>query len=121
MAGCTAHPQHIHDDRLKERSLNEPKPRGRPAKPSRTLDDEIAETEARLQALREKQQEEKARRERDANRGKILAFIQAEGLDAAAPEQWQAVLPKLRQLLKLEAPAHKDAEPAEASGDQAQA
>lgn len=104
--------------------MNEPKPRGRPAKPLRTLDDEIAETEARLQALREKQQEEKARRERDANRDKILAFIEAEGLDAAAPEQWQAVLPKLRQLLKVEAPAAKDAGPsnaAEATGDLAQA
>ena len=104
--------------------MNEPKTRGRPAKPSRTLDDEIAETEARLQALREKQQEEKDRRERDAHRGKILALIEAEGLDAAAPEQWMAVLPKLRQLLKIEAPASKDAEPsepAEATGDLAQA
>jgi len=91
--------------------LNEPKPRGRPAKPARTLDEEIAETEARLQALREKQQEEKDRRERDANRGKIMALIQAEGLDAAAPEQWQAVLPQLRQLLKIEAPAATRAEP----------
>jgi hypothetical protein len=106
--------------------LNEPKTRGRPAKPSRTLDDEIAEAEARLQALRGKQQEEKERRERDANRGKILALIEAEGLDAAAPEQWQAVLPKLRQLLKIEAPvqASKDPEPAptqETTGDLAQA
>ena len=53
-----------------------------------------------------------------------LAFIEAEGLDAAAPEQWQAVLPKLRQLLKVEAPAAKDAGPsnaAEATGDLAQA
>lgn len=101
--------------------MNEPKTRGRPAKPPRTLDDEIAETEARLQALREKQQEEKDRRERDANRDRILALIQAEGLDAAAPEQWQAVLPQLRQLLKIEVPAPKDAEPAEATGAPAQA
>lgn len=101
--------------------MNEPKTRGRPAKPPRTLDDEIAETEARLQALREKQQEEKDRRERNANRDRILALIQAEGLDAAAPEQWQAVLPQLRQLLKIEAPAPKDAEPAEATGAPAQA
>lgn len=106
--------------------MNEPKTRGRPAKPARTLDDEIAEAEARLQALRGKQQEEKEQRERDANRGEILALIQAEGLDAAAPEQWQAVLPKLRQLLKIEAPvlAPKDPEPApavEATGDLAQA
>ena len=107
--------------------MNEPKTRGRPAKPARTLDDEIAETEARLQALREKQQEEKDRRDRDANRGEILALIQAEGLDAATPEQWQAVLPKLRQLLKIEAPAaHAPREPdaspaAETTDDLAQA
>jgi hypothetical protein len=106
--------------------LNEPKTRGRPAKPARTLDDEIAETEARLQALREKQQAEKDRRDRDANRGEILALIQAEGLDAATPEQWQAVLPQLRQILKIEAPAQAPKEPdastaAEATGELAQA
>jgi hypothetical protein len=99
--------------------LNEPKTRGRPAKPARTLDDEIAATEARLQALREKQMEEKAKRERETNSVEILALIQAEGLDAATPDQWKAVLPKLRQLLKLEAPvvaADKAIEPAPAAG-----
>ena len=106
--------------------MNEPQTRGRPAKPARTLDDEIAETEARLQALREKQQAEKDRRDRDANRGEILALIQAEGLDAATPEQWQAVLPQLRQILKIEAPVQAPKEPdastaAEATGDLAQA
>lgn len=106
--------------------MNEPKTRGRPAKAARTLDDEIAEAEARLEALRVKQQEEKERRERDANRGQILALIEAEGLDAATPEQWQAVLPKLRQLLKIEAPTQAPKEPdaspaAEATGELAQA
>lgn len=99
--------------------MNEPKTRGRPAKAARTLDDEIAETEARLQALREKQLAEKARRAREANSVQILALIRAEGLDAATPDQWQAVLPALRQLLKLEAPAvpaAKDAEVAPAAG-----
>ena len=98
--------------------MNEPKTRGRPAKSARTLDDEIAETEARLQALREKQMEEKAKRERETNSVEILALIQAEGLDAAPPDQWKAVLPKLRQLLKVEAPAAaagKDAEAAPAA------
>lgn len=98
--------------------MNEPKTRGRPAKPARTLDDEIAETEARLQALREKQMEEKARRDREANSVEILALIRAEGLDAATPDQWKTVLPKLRQLLKLEAPvaaADKEAETAPAA------
>ncbi len=95
--------------------MNEPKTRGRPAKPARTIDEEIAETEARLQALREKQMEEKARREREAHSVQILALIRAEGLDAATPDQWQAVLPGLRQLLKLEAPAAAAAKHAEAA------
>lgn len=119
--------QHIHDERRKERSLNEPKMRGRPAKSARTLDEEIAETEARLQALREKQMEEKAKRDRETNCVEILALIQAEGLDAAAPDQWKSVLPKLRQLLKVEAPvAAADNDPetspaAEAASELAQA
>ncbi|HET7864154.1 MAG TPA: hypothetical protein VFL86_07065 [Burkholderiaceae bacterium] len=93
--------------------MNEPKTRGRPAKPARTLDDEIAETEARLQALREKQLEEKARREREANSVQILALLRDEGLDAATLDQWRAVLPGLRELLKIEAPAAAPAKAAE--------
>lgn len=80
--------------------MSEPKGRGRASKPSRTLDDEIAETEARLKALRQKQQQEKEQRDREANQKDILALIRDEGLDAVPLAQWKAALPKLQQLLK---------------------
>lgn len=85
--------------------MNEPKTRGRPAKSARSLEEEIAEAEARLLALRQRQEEERLQREREVNQQTILALVRDEGLDAAPVERWQAVLPKLRQLLKLEAPA----------------
>lgn len=80
--------------------MSEPKGRGKAAKPSRTLDDEIAEAEARLKALRVKQQQEKEQRDRDVNQKDILALIRDEGLDAVPLAQWKAVLPQLRHLLK---------------------
>jgi hypothetical protein len=86
--------------RFKEPRLSEPKGRGKAAKPSRTLDDEIAEAEARLKALRVKQQQEKEQRDRDANQKDILALIRDEGLDAVPVARWKAVLPQLQQLLK---------------------
>lgn len=80
--------------------MSEPKGRGKAAKPSRTLDDEIAEAEARLKALRVKQQQEKEQRDREANQKDILALIRDEGLDAVPVAQWKAALPELQQLLK---------------------
>jgi hypothetical protein len=99
MHASPAHPGQ-REHRFKEPRLSEPKGRGKAAKPSRTLDDEIAEAEARLKALRVKQQQEKEQRDRDANQKDILALIRDEGLDAVPVARWKAVLPQLQQLLK---------------------
>jgi hypothetical protein len=100
-------------DRRKERRLTEPKGRGKPAKPARTLEDEIAEAEARLKALRQKQQQEKEQREREGNLKAILTLLQEEGLDAVAVQHWRAVLPRLHEMLMAHAPDAHDAGQAE--------
>lgn len=78
--------------------MTEAKTSGKAGRPSRSLDEEIAATAAKLQALRDKKKEEE-RRERERNQKAILALIKDEGLDAVSAEAWKAAVPKLRKLL----------------------
>ena len=72
---------------------------GRPVgRPSRSLDEEISVTEAKLKALRDRRREEE-RRERERNLKSVLALIKDEGLDGVSADQWKASMPKLRELL----------------------
>jgi hypothetical protein len=72
-------------------------------RPSRTVDEEIAVTLERLEALKAKKREEE-KRERARNQAAILAIIKAEGLDEVPAEQWKSAVEKLRALLKADKP-----------------
>ena len=79
--------------------MPETKTANKGGRPSRSLEDEIALAEERLNALRErKRQQERAERER--NQKAIVALIRSEGLDDVSAEVWRAALPKLREALK---------------------
>lgn len=79
--------------------MPETKTANKGGRPSRSLEDEIALAEERLNALRErKRQQERAERER--NQKAIVALIRSEGLDDVSVEVWRAALPKLREALK---------------------
>lgn len=75
---------------------------GKAGRPSRSLAEEIQAAEQRLKALKDRQREQE-RQERERNQKMILNLIRAEGLDSVPFEQWRAVLPKLRTLLKVDA------------------
>lgn len=82
-----------------ERIMNEGKTAGKAGRPSRTRDEEIAATEAKLKRLREEKKEDE-RRDRERNQKAILAQIKEEGLDEVDAARWKEVMPKLRDLLK---------------------
>jgi hypothetical protein len=79
--------------------MSEVKVGSKAGRPSRTRDEEIAATEAKLRRLREEKKEDE-RKERERNQRAILAQIKEEGLDEIGVERWKEIMPKLRDLLK---------------------
>ena len=82
--------------------MTEQKTSAKAGRPSRTLKEEIAVTEQRLQQLKAKQREEE-RRELEKNQKAIMVLLKSEGLDEVSLEKWQTNLPKLVELLTSEA------------------
>jgi hypothetical protein len=73
-----------------------------------SIDEQIAETQKRLEALKEKKRlEERAALEK--NRKAIGDLFKAERLDTVDVEVWRSVLPKVKELLGLK--AESDSEP----------
>jgi hypothetical protein len=71
---------------------------GKVGRPSRSLDDEIAATALRLDALKARKRELE-RVERERNQKSILGLIRSEALDEISVEVWREVLPGIRRLL----------------------
>jgi hypothetical protein len=78
--------------------MNEKKTNIKVGRPSRSLEEEIAATEQRLLQLRTKKRDEE-KREIEKNQKAILAMVKSAGLDSIPAEKWQAVIPKLTELL----------------------
>ena len=78
--------------------MSEKKNNTKVGRPSRSLEEEIAATEQRLLQLRTRKRDED-KRELEKNQKAILALIKSAGLDSIPAEKWQAVLPKLTELL----------------------
>jgi hypothetical protein len=78
--------------------MTEQKRNSKAGRPSRTLEQEIAAAGQRLLQLKSKKREED-KRELERNQKAILALLRSAGLDAIAADTWQAVLPKLTELL----------------------
>jgi Spy/CpxP family protein refolding chaperone len=90
--------------------MTEKKTTAKAGRPSRTLKEEIAATEQRLQQLRTKQREEE-RRELEKNQRAIMALVKSAGLDEVSSDKWQANLPKIVELLTGEKKAKIQAAP----------
>jgi hypothetical protein len=88
-------------------AMTEQKSTAKAGRPSRSLDEEIAATEARLKALRDKKREDE-KREREKNHKAILAIIKEEGLDGVSVAKWQKALPGIKKLLAAEVAPTKD-------------
>lgn len=86
--------------------MNEQTPKP-PEKKAKTLDQEIAAAQERLNKLIA-QKRDKERKDLERNQKAIYALLRNERLDAAPVETWTATLPALRKLLKVEPtkPAH---------------
>ncbi len=78
--------------------MSEAKTKGKPGRPSRTLDEEIAAAEERLRALKEKKREDE-RRALERNQKAIVYLLRTELLDEIPIGQWKAAVPTLRAVL----------------------
>lgn len=78
--------------------MNEAKTKGKPGRPSRTLDEEIAAAEERVRALKEKKREDE-RRALERNQKAIVYLLRTELLDEIPVVNWKAAAPKIRDLL----------------------
>ncbi len=78
--------------------MNEAKTKGKPGRPSRTLDEEIAAAEERVRALKEKKREDE-RRVLERNQKAIVYFLRTELLDEIPIANWKAAVPRIRGLL----------------------
>ncbi len=78
--------------------MNEAKTKGKPGRPSRTLDEEIAAAEERVRALKEKKREDE-RRALERNQKAIVHLLRTELLDEIPVAKWKAAVPKIRDLL----------------------
>jgi TolA-binding protein len=67
----------------------------------KSLDDEIAAAQDRLNRLLA-QKREKERKDLERNQKAIYGFLRSEKLDAVPVDAWTAALPALRKLLKVE-------------------
>lgn len=84
------------------------KSEGKAGRPSRTLDEEIAATEARLKQLREKKREDE-RKERERNQRAIMALLRENALDEYSASKWKEALPEIATLLSTEKGSVKEA------------
>ncbi len=92
--------------------MNEAKTKGKPGRPSRTLDEEIAAAEERVRALKEKKREDE-RRALERNQKAIVYLLRTELLDEIPIANWKAAVPSIRsQLLKAAAPPSSNVAPA---------
>lgn len=91
----------------RKEAMTEQKSIAKAGRPSRSLDEEIAATEARLKTLRDKKREDE-RREREKNHKAILAIIKEEGLDDVSAAKWKKALPGIKKLLAPESAPIKD-------------
>ncbi len=83
--------------------MSEAKTKGKPGRPSRTLDEEIAAAEERVRALKEKKREDE-RRALERNQKAIVYLLRTELLDEIPIANWKAAVPGIRSLLmKIEA------------------
>jgi hypothetical protein len=78
--------------------MNEAKTKGKPGRPSRTLDQEIAAAEERVRALKEKKREDE-RRALERNQKAIVYLLRTELLDEIPIANWKAAVPRIRGLL----------------------
>lgn len=72
---------------------------GKAGRPSRTLEEEIAAAEQRLQQLKAKKREDE-RRKLEQNQKAVMALLKSAGLDAIEANIWEKALPKLKELLE---------------------
>ena len=79
-------------------------------RPSRTLEEEIAAAEQRLQQLKAKKRDDE-RRKLEQNQKAIMALVKSAGLDAIEAEIWEKALPKIKDLLEAPKQAKVDKQP----------
>lgn len=90
--------------------MSEPKAGQKPGRPSRSIEEEIAATEERLQALRARKREQE-RLEREKNQKAILALIRAENLDDVPSDVWKAALAQIKSALQAQSTAETPVQP----------
>ncbi|KML57057.1 hypothetical protein VL15_15175 [Burkholderia cepacia] len=73
---------------------------GKTVRKTRSIEDEIARTAAKLKRLQEEQRE-KIRKDRERNQKEVLDLLRAEGLDAVPAEQWKARLDAVKVALAV--------------------
>lgn len=78
--------------------MNEARTKGKPGRPSRTLDEEIAAAEERVRALKEKKREDE-RRALERNQKAIVYLLRTELLDEIPIANWKAAVPRIRSFL----------------------
>lgn len=71
---------------------------GKPGRPSRTIDEEIAATETRLRQLREKKRDDE-RKELERNQRAIMAVLREADLDHVPATAWKSAIPAIGKLL----------------------
>jgi len=86
---------------------------GKPGRPSRTIDEEIAATETRLRQLREKKRDDE-RKELERNQRAIMAVLREADLDHIPATAWKSAIPAIGKLLQP-APASSSASKAPTS------
>lgn len=90
--------------------MSEAKTAAKPGRPSRSIDEEIAAAQERLEALRARKREQE-RQEREKNQKAIAALIRAEGLDDVSSDVWKAALPQIRKALESNTTAATPVQP----------
>ncbi|MET3631918.1 hypothetical protein [Burkholderia sp. 572] len=73
---------------------------GKTVRKTRSIEDEIERTAAKLKRLQE-QQRERARKDRERNQKDVLELLRAEGLDVIPAEQWKVRLDAVKAALAV--------------------
>lgn len=72
---------------------------GKAGRPTRTLEQEIAAAEQRVQQLKAKKREDE-RRKLEQNQKAIMALVKSAGLDCIEAETWVKALPSIKELFE---------------------
>jgi len=97
--------------------MSETKATDKPARKTKSLDQQIEDLRAKLRKAEEAKKAEDAKA-RERNQRAIVALIRDERLDTVSVDEWRAVMPKLRTLLKVQAEQPPQAAPAATSDQQ---